>query len=60
VLTAGGHLIIFEIGDVNDHIIDSAVFISNFHTGQGTQVTKLIPEPSTFLLVGAGLQELDF
>ncbi len=39
-LSAGPHTIIFEVGDVNDHILDSAVFISNLRSGAGTVGTN--------------------
>ena len=39
VLSAGPHTIIFEVGDVNDHILDSAAFIANLRTGTGTPST---------------------
>ncbi len=56
VLSAGSHTLIFEIGDVNDHILDSAVFISDFHFGTGTPgTTPTVPEPVTLLLLGASL-----
>jgi hypothetical protein len=35
VLAAGPHTIYFEVGDVNDHVLDSAVFISNLRVGEG-------------------------
>ncbi|MFO0974396.1 MAG: choice-of-anchor L domain-containing protein [Phycisphaerae bacterium] len=35
VLPSGDHTIRFEMGDVNDHILDSAVFISRLRTGTG-------------------------
>lgn len=56
-LSAGAHTISFQVGDVNDHILDSAVFISNFHAGQGSGGTKppSVPEPSTVLLLSSGL-----
>jgi hypothetical protein len=34
-LDAGEHVLIFEVGDVNDHILDSAVFITGLRTGVG-------------------------
>jgi hypothetical protein len=55
-LAAGDHTIIFEVGDVNDGILDSAVFISDFHAGQGGGGTNPVtPVPSTLLLLGSGV-----
>lgn len=39
VLSAGHHHLIFEVGDVNDHILDSAVFIANLRAEAGTEGT---------------------
>ena len=39
VLSAGTHTLIFEVGDVNDHILDSAAFITHLRTGTGTEGT---------------------
>jgi hypothetical protein len=39
-LAAGEHVLWFEVGDVNDHILDSAVFISNLRTGVGDPGTE--------------------
>lgn len=39
-LAAGEHVLWFEVGDVNDHILDSAVFLSNLRTGVGTPGTE--------------------
>lgn len=38
-LDAGRHTLIFEVGDVNDHILDSVAFITNLRTGVGTPGT---------------------
>jgi hypothetical protein len=47
-LAAGAHTLTFEIGDVNDHLLDSAVFISDLHaTG--------VPEPAGILMMSSGL-----
>ncbi len=60
-LSAGSHSIIFEVGDVNDHLLDSAVFLSNLHAGPGIVGTNppgtdsSVPEPGTLALFGAGL-----
>jgi hypothetical protein len=45
VLDAGPHYLIFEIGDVNDHTLDSAVFISNLRAGTGTPGTGETEDP---------------
>lgn len=38
-LDAGVHTLRFEVGDVNDHILDSAVFITGLRVGTGTPGT---------------------
>lgn len=38
-LSAGHHFIVFEVADVNDHILDSAAFIANLRAGSGTEGT---------------------
>jgi hypothetical protein len=60
VLSAGAHTITFEVGDVNDHVLDSAAFISNLHAGQGTVGTGggNVPEPASVGLVGIGIAGL--
>lgn len=55
-LSAGTHTLIFEVGDVNDHILDSAVFISNLHAGSGQGgTTPGTPEPGTVALFATGI-----
>jgi hypothetical protein len=58
-IAAGPHTILFEIADVNDHILDSAAFISDLHAGAGAGGTNPggegVPEPVTSTLVGIGL-----
>jgi hypothetical protein len=52
-LSAGNHSILFEVGDVNDHILDSAVFISDLHAGSGQGgTTGEVPEPGSWILLG--------
>jgi PEP-CTERM motif len=60
VLSVGSHSISFQIGDVNDRRLDSAVFISNFRAGDGPGGTNPppVPEPSSLLLLGASLVAL--
>jgi PEP-CTERM motif len=60
MLSAGAHSIIFEIGDVNDPIIDSAAFITNFHAGPGPTGTtppgpRAVPEPTSLTLFAIGV-----
>jgi hypothetical protein len=45
MLADGEHFLIFEIGDVNDHILDSAVFIANLRAEAGTQGTGETEDP---------------
>lgn len=40
LLEDGEHTLIFEVGDVNDQILDSAVFIANLRTGAGDPGTE--------------------
>jgi hypothetical protein len=45
VLDAGHHFLIFEVGDVNDHILDSAVFIANLRAEAGPPGTHETEDP---------------
>ena len=40
LIESGQHVLIFEVGDVNDHILDSAVFITHLRTGAGGPGTE--------------------
>lgn len=55
VLAAGNHSILFEVGDVNDHVLDSGVFLSDFHAGEGGGGTNPVPIPPTAWLMASGL-----
>jgi hypothetical protein len=60
-LVAGNHTLTFEVGDVNDGDLDSAVFISDLHAGEGqagTNPSDEVPEPATLALLGGGLAAL--
>jgi len=48
-LSKGKHVLIFEVGDVNDHILDSAVFIANLRTGSGSTGTDPTEDCATDL-----------
>lgn len=39
-LDSGTHTLTFQVGDVNDHILDSAVFITHLRTGAGGPGTE--------------------
>ena len=63
LLLAGQHTLLFEVGDVNDHNLDSAAFIANFSVctpgsnalcTAGTTATN-VPEPGSLALIGLGL-----
>ena len=49
-LAPGDHTLIFEVGDVNDPILDSAVFIANLRAEPGDEGTQPA-EPSPSLIV---------
>jgi hypothetical protein len=61
-LAAGAHTIYFEVGDVNDHILDSAVFLGGISTanssGGGPVTNPAVPEPGTYALMALGLAGL--
>jgi hypothetical protein len=40
MLAAGTHRIVFEVGDLNDYQMDSAMFIANFRAGTGVEGTE--------------------
>ncbi len=44
-LNAGEHYLIFEVGDVNDHILDSAVFIADLRAEEGEEGTHESEDP---------------
>lgn len=60
LLAAGTYDILFEVGDVNDHILDSAAFIANFSLcdpaqescKSGTTPPGTAPEPASLALLG--------
>lgn len=57
-LDAGPHTLVFEVGDVNDHILDSAAFISHLRAEagtEGTEETEDVPEPATIALLATGV-----
>lgn len=56
VLGAGDHTLWFELGDVNDQQLDSAVFLSNLRASTGgSGTTPSVPEPGSLALMGLGL-----
>ncbi len=57
-LAAGSHTLYFEVGDVNDQELDSAVYLTDLHAttgGTGPITTSPVPEPSSYALLMAGL-----
>lgn len=59
VLSAGAHTLLFEVGDVNDEVLDSAVFIRNLSAVAGDDddpsTTPTVPVPAAAWLFGSGL-----
>jgi hypothetical protein len=55
LLPAGEHTLLFEVGDVNDHILDSAAFIANLRAGEDDEGTEPTPEPGMLSLLAVGL-----
>jgi hypothetical protein len=56
MLPAGDHTIIFEVGDVNDDILDSAAFISNLRAETGEQGTEPVEPPPALMVEGYQLR----
>jgi hypothetical protein len=60
-LAAGNHTILFEVADTNDHVLDSAIFLTGFHTttaigpGPCTVNCTAVPEPSSLAAFAPGL-----
>jgi hypothetical protein len=60
-LTAGPHTIMFEVADTNDGILDSALFLSDFHTAAGgggpctVNCGTAVPEPGSLALLAPAL-----
>jgi hypothetical protein len=54
-LSAGEHTISLQIADAGDYSLDSAIFLQGGSFGGDDPNTNIVPEPSTLLLVGAGL-----
>lgn len=59
VLSAGTHTLLFEVGDVNDEELDSAVFIRNLSVvaggGDDPTTTPTVPVPASAWLFGSVL-----
>lgn len=56
MLEAGDHTIRFEVGDVNDDILDSAAFIANLRAEAGTPGTDLSDRPPSLSVTGVQFQ----
>ena len=60
MLSDGLHTLWFEIGDVNDQVLDSAVFIANFRAEEGQEGTEptdddlFVPEPASLSIMAIG------
>jgi hypothetical protein len=52
MLPAGPHTIRFEVGDVNDQLLDSAAFIANLRAGAGIEGTGLADPPPVLSMSG--------
>jgi hypothetical protein len=56
VLAPGSHTLLFEVGDVNDPVLDSAAFIANLRAASGSSgTTPTVPIPAAVWLLGSGL-----
>ena len=71
LLAAGTHTLLFEVGDVNDDELDSAVFLTGLGvasgggdgppvTTPGGPITTPVPEPGTYALMLGGLGVVGF
>lgn len=64
LLAAGAHTIIFELGDVNDEKLDSAIFLADFGLSStsttGPVTAPSVPEPGSYALVLAGMAAIGF
>jgi len=61
-LAAGAHTILFEVADTNDTVLDSALFLNDFHTTAATgpgpctvNCGTAVPEPASMTALGSGL-----
>lgn len=56
LLPAGDHTLVFEVGDVNDPILDSAAFIANLRAEAGDAGTVPTEPPPSLLVQGCVFQ----